>query len=277
MKKNTLEVKGINKIDLGFIQGRLSSPPSKKILQFFPKKNWRKEFVLANKLGLNYIEYFGERIFNNKNPIWHQKTLTEISKLAKKNKLINYSFCDDFFINNNFVNFKDFNNYYKKIINNLSTINIKVYVLALFEKSTLRKNNLNKFVNRLRFLSNSLKKKNIKLALETNISINLIKKLIRETKSKNIFIVYDTGNRLKKNNLQYNEIIELKKHICHFHLKDKNWKGDNVVFGTGSVNFYKIFKAVKNINYKGKFTFETNRGNNPIITMKKSGTLFFFN
>jgi len=263
----------MNKINLGFIQGRLSRPPSRKILQYFPQKNWRKEFYLANKLNLKYIEYFGERIFNNKNPIWHQKTLTEISKLAKKNKLINYSFCDDFFINNNFVNFKDFNNYYKKIINNLYAVNIKVYVLALFEKSALRKNNLKKFVNRLKILSNSLKKKNIKLALETNISIKLIKKLIKETKSKNIFIVYDTGNRLKKNNLQYNEIIELKKYICHFHLKDKNWKGDNVILGTGSVDFSKIFKAVKKINYKGNFTFETNRGNNPIITMKKNQKL----
>ena len=263
----------MNKINLGFIQGRLSRPPSRKILQYFPQKSWKKEFYLANKLDLGYIEYFGERIFNNKNPIWDQKSLVEISKLAKKNKLINYSFCDDFFINNNFTNFNNFDVYYDRILKNLSKIKIKVYVLALFEKSALRKSNLNRYVNRLKTLSNSLKKKNIKLALETNLSAKLIKKLIKITKSKNIFIVYDTGNRLKKNNLQYNEIIELKKHICHFHLKDKNWKGDNVVLGSGSVNFSKIFKAVKKIKYKGKFTFETNRGNNPIITMKKNQEL----
>ena len=89
-------------------------------------------------------------------------------------------------------------------------------------------------------------------------------------KSKNIYIVYDTGNRLKKNNLQYKEIIKLKKYICHIHLKDKNWKKENVVIGNGSVNFTSIFKAVKKIKYKGKFTFETNRGDNPIITMKKN-------
>ena len=149
----------MNKIDLGFIQGRLSSPPSKKILQYFPQKNWRKEFNLANKLKLNYIEYFGERILNKKNPIWDQKSLIEICKLVKKNKLINYSFCDDFFINNNFLNYKKFNNYYSNIINNLSKINIKIYVLALFEKSELRENNLKKYSYRLKILSNHLKKK----------------------------------------------------------------------------------------------------------------------
>tara|TARA_Y100000996_G_scaffold411684_1_gene396306 strand:- start:855 stop:1661 length:807 start_codon:yes stop_codon:yes gene_type:complete len=260
----------MKKIDLGFIQGRLSRPPSKQILQYFPQKNWRNEFSLANKLRFCFIEYFAEREFNNKNPIWHRKSLNEISKLAKKNKLINYTFCDDFYINNNFVNYRDFNNYYNKIIENLSKIKIKIYVLALFEKSALRKNNLRKYVNRLKILSNYLKKKNIKLALETNLNSHLIKKLIRLTNSKNIFIVYDTGNRLKKSNLQYEEIIKLKKYICHFHLKDKNWKRENVVLGNGSVNFRNIFKAINKIKYKGKFTFETNRGKHPFITMKKN-------
>ena len=263
----------MSKIDLGFIQGSFNIYSFKKILQYFPQKNWRKEFSLANKLNLSYIEYFGERNFNSKNPIWDQKSLIEICKLVKKNKLINYSFCDDYFIKNNFANFKNFNTYFMKIINNLSKIKIKVYVLALFEKSALKEKKLKSYVYRLNFLSNSLKKKKIKLALETNLSVKLIKKLIKMTKSKNIFVVYDTGNRLKKNNLQYDEIIKLKNYICHFHLKDKNWKGENVVLGSGSVNFTKIFRAVKKIKYKGKFTFETNRGKNPIITMKKNQEL----
>lgn len=29
----------MRKIDFGFIQGRMTSPPSKKILQYFPIKN----------------------------------------------------------------------------------------------------------------------------------------------------------------------------------------------------------------------------------------------
>ena len=90
------------------------------------------------------------------------------------------------------------------------------------------------------------------------------------TNSKNICIVYDTGNRLKKNDLQFKELIKLKKYICHFHIKDKNWRGENVVLGEGNVNFNLIFKAIKKNNYKGKFTFETNRGDDPIITMQNN-------
>ena len=84
---------------------------------------------------------------------------------------------------------------------------------------------------------------------------------------KNLFVVYDTGNRLKKGKLQYNEIIKLKKKIIHVHLKDKNFKGQNVVLGSGAVDFSYVFKALNKIKYKGMFAFETNRGDNPILTM----------
>ena len=81
----------------------------------------------------------------------------------------------------------------------------------------------------------------------------LIIRLLRLINEDNVYIVYDTGNRLKNPNLQYQEIIKLKKHIIHVHLKDKNFNGDNVILGTGSVNFDAIFMALKRIKFKGKF------------------------
>jgi len=260
----------MKKIEFGFIQGRMTSPPSKKILQYFPKKNWRKEFYHANRFKFNFIEYFGEREFNKSNPIWNKKNLIEINDLVKKNNLYNYSFCDDFFINNNLVNYKDFDRYYSVIVENLSIINIKVYVLALFEKSMLNKKNLKNFVQRLQEISEKLSTKKIKLALETNLEAQFLIKLIKLINRKNVFIVYDTGNRFKKKKSQFKEIIKLKKYICHFHLKDKNLHGKNVVLGNGCVNFSSIFKAIKHNKYKERYTFETNRGVNPIITMRNN-------
>ena len=43
-----------------------------------------------------------------------------------------------------------------------------------------------------------------------------------------------------------------------------------MVLGNGKVNFSLIFKSLKKINYKGNFVFETNRGDNPIVTMKNN-------
>jgi L-ribulose-5-phosphate 3-epimerase len=257
----------MNKIDFGFIQGRMIKTPSKKILQYFPKKKWRNEFLYAKKYDFKFIEYFGERKFNKLNPIWNKQKLNEINYLVNKNKLFNYSFCDDFFINNNLLNYKNLTSYYFKLSENLSIIKIKVYVLALFEKSLINKKNFKNFIDKLSIIAEKLDSKKIKLALETNLDAPSIKRLIKLINKKNVFIVYDTGNRLKKKDLQYKEIVKLKNNIFHFHIKDKNWKDENVILGTGNVNFNLIFDAVKKIRYKGKFTFETNRGNNPIKTM----------
>ncbi len=258
------------KADFGFIQGRLTKPPSKKILQYFPSNNWREEFSLARKLNLRFIEYIGERKFNKENPIWSVKGLNEIKSLAKKNKMINYTFCDDYFINNSFLRHKNFKHYIKKITKILSYLKIKIYVLAMFEKSHIEKKNIKNYVNKLKYFSKELKSKKIKLALETNLESKQLNKLMRLVNKKNFFIVYDTGNRLNKKIYQYDEIIKLKKYICHVHLKDKDWKKRNVVLGKGKVKFKEIFKALKKIGYKGKFTFETNRGNDPISVMKKN-------
>ena len=257
----------MKKLKFGFIQGRMTKTPSKKQLQYFPQKDWKKEFYNAKKYGFDFIEYFGERKFNKNNPIWNKENLKEIKTLVKKNKLSNYSFCDDYFINQNLNNHKDFIKYYSTILGNLSFIGIKIYVLALFEKSLINKKNLRSFVQRLQIISDKLKDKKIKFALETNLEPEYIIKLFKLINRKNIFIVYDTGNRLKKGNLQYKEINKLKEYICHFHLKDKNWKDENTILGTGNVNFQLIFKAIKNINYNGRYTFETNRGDNPTKTM----------
>ena len=258
------------KFDFGFIQGRMSRTPSKEILQYFPQKNWRKEFLYASKNNFRFIEYFAERKFNEKNPFWSSHGLNEIKYLSNKYKLVNYSFCDDYFIKQNFLNFKNFKNYTKKIVKNLSSLKIKIYILALLEKSNINEKNYKNFVQRLKQFSHYLGKKKIKLALETNLDNSSLKKLISLVKQKNFSIVYDTGNRFNKKKSQYEDIIELRKYISHIHLKDKNLKGKNVVIGSGKVNFKEIFKAIKKVKYCGKFAFETNRGFEPVETMKRN-------
>jgi sugar phosphate isomerase/epimerase len=190
--------------------------------------------------------------------------------LSKKFKIKNYSFCDDFFINNNLISYRYLDSYINKIIKKLSFLKIKIYVLALFEKSNLTKKNFKKYAYIINNISRRFKKARIKLALETNLNTNYLLKFFKAVDNKNSFLVYDTGNRLKKKHKQYLEILKLKKKIIHIHLKDKNFFGQNVIIGTGNVNFTSIFRSLKKINYKGNFVFESNRGGDPIVTMKNN-------
>ena len=78
----------MSKIKFGFIQGRMTKTPSKNILQYFPKHNWRKEFYYANQNNFDFIEYIGERKFNKRNPIWNIEKLKEINNLVKKKQFV---------------------------------------------------------------------------------------------------------------------------------------------------------------------------------------------
>ena len=59
------------------------------------------------------------------------------------------------------------------------------------------------------------------------------------------------------------KLIEIyKDKILNIHIKDRNLRGDTVPLGEGEVNFFKIFKNLKNINYSGNFILQTARAQN---------------
>jgi len=55
-------------------------------------------------------------------------------------------------------------------------------------------------------------------------------------------------------------LIKYYPHINHIHLKDRNKLGENVIFGTGKINFINLIKFLKKKRYNKLITFETNRG-----------------
>ena len=251
----------------GIIQGRLIKTP-KNILQYFPP-NWIEEINLAKKLNFGFIEFFKDRNFNSICPFFCDAGYETVSHVLKLKKFNSYSFCDDFFINNSFLKHKNSKKYFDDISKNLKKIKIKVYILPLYEESNMDKKNFSKFIKKLSLVTNILSKKKILLALETNLETEFLDILLKKIKNK-IYLVYDTGNRLKKQLSQYEEILNLNSKIIHIHIKDKNFQDENVILGKGSVDFKDIFSALKKINYKRNFTFETNRGNLPYKTMSNN-------
>lgn len=249
----------------GIIQGRLIQPPT-NTLQYFPP-NWIYEINLAKKLNFSFIEFFKDRKFNPICPFFYDSGFKLVSKILKLKKFKSYSFCDDFFINNNILKYRYVQKYFEEISLNLKLIKMKIYVLPLYEKSNLNKKNFLKFLKIINLAANILSEKKIFLALETDLDVKSLEILFSKIKSNNIYIVYDTGNRLKRNISQKEEILNLGKKIIHIHIKDKNFLGENMIIGKGSVNFKNIFLALKIIKYKKNFTFETNRGKFPYKTM----------
>ena len=62
----------------------------------------------------------------------------------------------------------------------------------------------------------------------------------------------------------------MSQYLNHVHLKDKNDQGQNVLLGTGNVNFKSLLFTLKQINYEGSLTFETSRLDIPLNTAKNN-------
>jgi len=243
---------------LGIVQGRLSF--SGKKLHCFPKRPLN-EFKLASKIGYDFIEFFGERIKNKNNPIWSNEGIKKYIKASKKYNQKIYSFCDDYIINHSLSSKKTLNEIENTIIQ-LNKLKIKKYILPLYGKSFINKKNKKKILENLSIISKSCKIKKIELLIESNMSPKEFFSLKKKIKSNNCYFLFDTGNRvlLKKNAVS--DIYKFKNEIKHVHLKDKNMKNKNVIFGKGDVMFNSIFKELKKINYNGSFTIESQRGKN---------------
>lgn len=254
----------INNDSFGIVQGRLTK--SKKLQQF--PKNWQSEFYKLKKANLKFIELLDERKQNKQNPLSTEDGFLKIDKILRKSKTLKYSICSDFIIDNNLFSKKNLRTFshVEKLLKLSMRHKYKIFILPLLEASTVTKKNFHKSVDTLKRIARLIKNSQITICLETILSSKELIKLLKAVNSKKIKCVFDTGNRVLKSKSLKKEIFLLKKYIAHVHLKDKNKKNQNVILGTGEVNFLNVFAALNKINFKGKFVFETNRGSNPIKT-----------
>lgn len=223
----------------GIVQGRLTQSTE---LQCFPK-DWRREFYIAEAIGLDYIELISEREHSSDNPIW---STNPDKMLAIKSPIV----CNDYIINHSLKDDAGARLWTYRLIEQANTIGCRLVVLPMMEES---ENVPAEIISEVELYA---AKNNTSIALETTENAHSFN------------IVYDTGNRIEiKVNLA-KDIARLGKRIVHVHIKDKDYMGNNVLLGTGEVNFKEVCQALKDIGYDGTMTFETVRGKDPIRTAK---------
>jgi len=261
----------ISKTIYGIVQGRLTETPNNE-LQRFPQESWQEEFMNVKNVGLKFIELLTERNFNSKNPVWTLQGRNEIKALCKKFDNIIYSICADYIIDHSIID--NINNncfvHIEKLFAVALDLDCKVIVLPLLEKSEVNSYNLNQYVPIIQNFSSLIENTNITICIESLLSSDDLLNFIRLIDKQNVRIVFDTGNRVVQNLNLEDEILRLRDTIKHVHIKDKDKDGNNVILGSGLVDFSKVFNAFNEINYSGPLVFETTRGGNPIITAKKN-------
>ena len=135
----------MKKYNIGISQGRLIRPPNNE-LQWFPGNKWREEFLIAQKIGINHIEFLAEIYHNHSNPLWSNEGRSEIYKCSEKYNIERYSACFDFIIKNKIINNLSINSeiieYSKDFINACHKIGIKIIILPFLGENDLNDLNL---------------------------------------------------------------------------------------------------------------------------------------
>jgi|TARA_B110000037_G_C17105468_1_gene499667 sugar phosphate isomerase/epimerase len=253
-------------LKIGIIQGRLTEAPPGR-LQWSPN-DYKPEFKTAKALGFEYLELFSERIYNPENPLWNKKKIKELKESCLiKNKLIFYSFVDDYILKNKIDD--KLESYYQNLILILNQLKIKILTVPFYGINKINKKNYKNYLKFIIFISKKCSKSNIKLCIESNMSPDLFF-IIKKSVKKNFYITFDTGNRILLKRDLVQDLIAFNKSIKHIHIKDKDHTKKNVQLGRGLVNFKSLFLNLKKIDYSGGITFETTRGKNSIISAKNN-------
>ena len=251
----------------GISQGRLT--PSDQ-LQRFPSEAWQLEFSNAKKIGLTFIELLTERHFNKNNPVWSSIGRQEIRGACATSGCEIYSICIDYIIDHSMLDdgSKATLKHVEDVFVAAADLGCEIVIFPLLEKSNLDLNSADQFVQIFLALSKKARKYNLTICVESLMKASDLVSFLERVDEDNVRAVFDTGNRVIQHdgNDLYGEILRLNKFIKHIHIKDKTSDGENVILGTGLVDFRSVFLALRKIDYEGPLNFETTRGRDPLAT-----------
>lgn len=263
---------------LGFMQGRLS-PIVRNKIQAFPFKDWKKEFILAKKIGFKLMEWTIDTYNYQNNPILTINGVKEIQRLKKKYKIQINSVTCDFLMEHPFYK-KKINHYQKKqfkfFLNKCSDLNIKTIVVPLVDKGAIKNNKEeNNVINFFLNIRNFLKSKKLIVAFESDYSPHKLSQFIRKFDSSNFGINYDMGNSSGLNYDYKKEIRMYFDRILNVHIKDKDSSNKTVPLFTGKTEILKILKLLINKGYKGNYILQPARSHNEHFNMMKNYSIIF--
>tara|TARA_Y100000022_G_C13247299_1_gene375413 strand:+ start:688 stop:1533 length:846 start_codon:yes stop_codon:yes gene_type:complete len=252
------------KNDIGFMQGRLSPQINGKI-QCFPVEFWRDELELASKNNCCLVEWTLDYEDLYLNPLISKSGQNEIKKLQKLLNIKIESVTGDCFMQQPFWKKeyeKGFNlkKLFLDVVEACEKMNIKYLVVPLVDNGSIE--NYSQEHNLLSFLLDNeayFRKINLKIIFESDFKPKQLKKMILKLDDSTFGINYDTGNSAYLGYDSDEEFYEFGDRILNIHIKDRNLKGDTVPLGEGKVNFFKIFKNLKKVNYSGNFILQTAR------------------
>lgn len=255
-------------LSIGVMQGRLL-PERLDMLQLFPSTNWRDEPNVANELGFVDFEllYDKGKKLRDILAVDENKNKLGLSVDLSSNLMRSCSVCLDFLATIPKTQEKEFFDELQSAIRLFGNTNVETLVVPFCDQSEI--SDLDELRAVLKMLDDrgleALAYNNgLQLALELTLPADTLLEGFSAYNFTNIGICFDMGNIKASGMRPENDILELDGLVRHVHIKDRCVGGPNVMLGQGDVDFEACFKALKDINYKGRYIMETRYFNDPI-------------
>lgn len=254
---------------IGIMQGRLTKSLGRGI-QFFPFAEWKDEFVIAQRIGLNEIEWIFDYPDYQRNPLWTKQGNEEICSIIYNTGIKVHSLCWDYFMRRPFYKFdatvseeilKENKQMMRRTLEAMHEIGASLIEIPMVDDSSV-KNTAEReaAIIFVRWVCDLAAEYEIIVGLETDFPPEHFAEFLDSIDRNNIVANYDSGN---SSGLGYNhreELLSLDKYVANVHIKDRVKGNGTVILGAGSADFEAVFSTLKEIGYKNSFILQAARG-----------------
>jgi L-ribulose-5-phosphate 3-epimerase len=217
------------------------------------KKTNPSSLTLAKKIGLDGVQVdFGSPKDDNL-PLFQTELQSEFLKTAKQNDIDICSLAMGTLNEYPLKSDPRTQKWVSDAIDTSSAMGTNVILLAFFGNGDLRNDTKGKdnVVSKLKNLAPKAERASVTLGFESWLSAREHLEIIERIASPAVKVYYDVANSYEGGYDIYQEIRDLKGHICEFHAKDYD-----DLYGKGSIDFVKVRDAIDDIGYRGWLVME---------------------
>lgn len=233
--------------------------------QAFPIGMWKDEFLVAQRLGLDLIEFILDFNDAEQNPLLRSGGANEISSVAESSGVSVNTICADYFMeaplhSSDVSVAQESLKVLQRLLETASKLEITDIVIPCVDQSSLNTSELiNRFIRQVSMIIPEIEERNVNLSLETDLPPRNFAELLESLNSENITVNYDIGNSAALGFDPEEELEFYGDRITDIHIKDRILGGGPVLLGEGSANFDKFFAKLDKFNYRGPFIMQAYR------------------
>jgi L-ribulose-5-phosphate 3-epimerase len=250
--------------EIAIMQGRLL-PPYEGRFQAFPAKQWRDEFVSANKAGLGCIEWIFEKPNEHLNPLGSEEGIKELHQIIKTSSVGIRSICADYYMEEFLID-SDGNERKKAVdhlhwlIDQAAKLSVIYIVLPFVDVSSLITSAQQQgLISLMQALAPKAAKVGLELHLETDLNPTIFSGVLKAINHPSIQANFDIGNSASLGYDPTEELIALAPFLGSVHVKDRILGGSTVAFGQGNADFRTCFNLIRKAGFSRHFVLQAAR------------------